>query len=307
MEEYSKARKLYNFFLKRWLLTVLLITLPSNYLIIIKTFGYNFGLVDLKGSLTFLGNSLFWPLFVFSFVFTSVKTYVDKYNENIKYNGQFVLQKMLSSINAIKYHKLERFSRYISEHHTEKGLNPFENITQPRSQIKRILENIQICLADIFDINRDDIGLSIIYKFDTPENSEWDYLHTMNISNDLSLAVLISEKKTTARQIIDDKCPSLFFPDKRIGIKQDQYFPSLKDRTYENIGSIICRNISITNDHHYVFAVLSITTYGKQICNANDIYSIKRIETMLLPPFENRIRLELSLLYIKNILSVKSA
>ena len=292
MDEYSIPRKLYNFFIKRWLVSVIILTLPSYYLILVRTLGGDLGLVYTTGALTYWGGFVFWPLFVISIGFAVIKTYGDKYNEQIKYNGQFVLQKMLSSVNAIKSKKLQRSK-----------LNPFHDITQPKRQIESVLENIQICLSEIFDINREDIGLSIIYKFDTPGNSNYRYLHTMNINNDLSLKELITNQNTTARQIIDGRSQSLFFPDKRIGDKSKQFVPGLKDKPFSNIGSIICRDISIDNEERYVFAVLSITTYGKQICEVDDLYSIKRVENVLLPTFENRIRLELSLLYIKNVLA----
>ena len=187
MDEYSIPRKIYNFFLKHWLVSVLILTLPSYYLILLTTLGKNLDLVEPSGLISAKGEIIFWPLFFVSITFAILKTYSDKYNEQIKYNGQYVLQKMISSVNAIKTKKLERFNSYIADNHGKNNLDPFDEITQPKRQIASILENIQICLSEIFDINRDDIGLSIIYKFDTLPNAKFRYLHTMNISNDLTL------------------------------------------------------------------------------------------------------------------------
>lgn len=303
MGDKSIARKIYNYFIQHWFITALILILPTYYLILAETVGKNIGLVAQNNNLTTLGMGIFWPIFIVSLSFALVKSYIDKYNEKIKNNGQYILQKMLSSVNSIVSIKQQRFCEYVAEHHGKNNLDPFSQITQPKRQIRSILENIQICLSEIFDIKREDIGLSIIYKFDTPSNSNWRYLHTMNISNDLNLNELISNPNTTARQIMDGKNQSLFFPDKRIGVNETKFVPGLKDKPHNNVGSIICRDISVDHEEIFVSAVLSITTYGQQICEAKDIYSRYRVENILLPPFETRLRLELSLLYIKNLIA----
>jgi len=74
----------------------------------------------------------------------------------------------------------------------------------------------------------------------------------------------------------------------------------LLDAQYDGVGSIICRDISIGHDSEkHVRAILSITTYGQQICAAGDVESINKVRTVILPQFEARLKLELSLLYIK--------
>jgi hypothetical protein len=46
-------------------------------------------------------------------------------------------------------------------------------------------------------------------------------------------------------------------------------------------------------------AILNIATYGKQLCPTKDENAEEKIKTIVLPPFEYRLGLELALLAIK--------
>jgi len=303
MSETTFPRRLYNFFIKHWILTAFVLTIASHWFAFVQILGKNLGLVSQDGLLTKHTVIIFWPLFLVSLIFAILKTASDKYNEEVKNNGQFILERMLQSVNSVKRKKLRRFCKYIYENHGKSGLSPFNVITQPLSQIEGLLENIQVTLSEIFGINRDDIGLSIVYKTDRDE--EWDWLYTMNIESDIDLSELVNNPDTTAKQLIDGKVSSLFFPDKRVGLRLNQYVEGNKDKPFNTIGSILCRDLSIDNKNKYIQAILTITTYGKQLCERNDKDSIYKIENILMPTFECRIKLELSLLYIKQVLAQK--
>lgn len=115
---------------------------------------------------------------------------------------------------------------------------------------------------------------------------------------------IINNKFSSARQIIDNKTDTIFFPSKSVGIAENRYIPDKKDIFNEMRGSVICRNLSIEDNRcKYVFAILNITTYGSEICDVNNDDAKNNILNVILPPFEERIKLELSLAYIKNVLA----
>jgi len=295
-------RKIYNFSIKHWIYSGLILSLPTYYFLFIQLFGRNLGLINSNGIITETGLFIFWPFFIVLFLTSFAKTLSDKYNEKVMFNGQYVLRKLLSSTNSLKQTKTRRFVNYITDHHGQTDLDPFQNITNPILQIELLLENIRETLADISDIDSDNIGISILYKTDI--KPRWKWLHSINTPNDLSKSELISTSSTSARQIIDGKKNSVFYADKHNGERNREYYPSQKDNECGGIGSVICRDISIANEADYLTAIMSITTYGQQICATNDNDTKYRIENIILPCFENRIKLELSLLYIRHMVNV---
>lgn len=296
-------RRLHNYFVEHWVLSTLVLTISSYWFVIMRLAGKDLNLIDDQNKMTVLAHVITWPLFAISFSFALLKTVADKYNEQAKNRGGFILQRMLDSVNAVTSKKMRRFCEFILINHDRKDSKPFVDITQPKRQIESLLDNIQVTLSEIFGINRDEIGISILYKPDSV--NEWSWMYSVNTMHDLDLQTIIKDDHTTARQIIDGRFSSLFYPDKRIGIQDSKYVPGSKDKTFDNIGSVLCRDISIGDSQKYLRAVLSVTTYGKQLCEQNDIDAINKIENIIIPTFESRIQLEMALLYIKEILSPK--
>lgn len=300
----SPMRRVYDYFLRKWFLSAILLTLTGHWFIIVRILGPQIGALDSAGKMVKWAATVTWIAVGLSLAFALLKTRADRYNDELKANGQYVLDRMLQCVDAIKKRKLRRFCAYIHRNHgaNHHALEPFHEITQPLAQIESILENIQIALSEVFGINRNDIGFSILYKTDVDD--KWRYLHTVNIDNDLGLNALILNPATTARQVVDGKTSSLFFPDKREGIRLNQFVPGPRDTAHGNVGSVLSRDISLSSDLRFVHAVLNITTYGKQLCEQNNFEARKKIEELLLPSFEYRIQLELALLYIREVLAV---
>ncbi len=293
----SIFRKLYDYFIKHWILSALVSTAPTFIFTFTEIFGTNFGLKDKFGALTNLAQLILWPSFVISFVFSFVMALADKRDEYAKQNGQIILSRIIQSLDEIKHKKLKRFIRYIEQNQKNTNLLPFKDITQPIAQLESILENFQYTLADIFGIKHNDIGISLMYH--TDKDPSWKWLYTTNIEGDLTLNEIIENPSSTAHDIMVNQTSSRFFPSKKSAASQGKYVPSSKDHAHRMIGSIICRDISI-GPNNYVKAIFSVTTYGKQICLENDEDAIFKVEQVLLPSFERRIQLELALLYIKD-------
>ena len=146
----------------------------------------------------------------------------------------------------------------------------------------------------------------IIYRPDT--TADWNWLYTINVAHDITLDKLLGDPNSSARHVIDGSSNCIFYPDKRVGDRAKQYVPGLLDEQFDGIGSIICRDISLARDSRkYMQAVFSVTTYGQQICTEGDTEAISKIKSLILPCFETRLRLELSLLYVKDVLSAQPA
>lgn len=290
----------YDYLVKHWIVCAFGLTVPAYWFAVLRLTGKSWGLLTTAGDMTSLAHCITWPLLVVSVGFALMKTAADKYNEEAKSSGQYVLEHLLQGVNAVTSAKLRRFGQYI-----EAGGHPnahaFPQITQPRQQIETLLQNLQITFSNIFGISRDDIGLSIVY--DLRNSGNWEWLISVNATDDLDLSALMANPETTVRQLVDNNLRTLFFPDKRLGAAQHRYFPGPKDRPYDGIGSVLCRDVSIVHGAASARAVLTVTTYGKQLCEADDADSIRIIETVILPAFQTRIRLEMSLLYIKEVLN----
>lgn len=294
MKDDTIVRRIYNYFLNHWILTTLIIFSPTIFLYAISSSFFPINNHDER-----LVNllMLFFPFFGLSFFFTLFKLFGDRYNNLVKNNGIIVLSHILEGLNLGKRRKLNRFYKFIQTYKGQRCDNPFFEITQPEKQIKVILENIQFTLCRLFGINPNDIGLSVIYKSD--KNDNWQWAANLNIEDDLQLNSLIESSDSTAYNVIAGLDSYLFFPDKRAGLKGKKFKPGPIDIKRDCIGSIICKDISLDQNSNLLKAVLSITTYGVQLCDEYDIESRKKIEEILLPTFEYRLKVELSLLYIK--------
>lgn len=296
----SRVRRLYDFFQRNWLLTALVTTGPGLAFILFQIVGEPLRLKAATGALTTFGAILFWITVVIAFGTALLKSKADAINHIMKENAQYVLDRLIECLDSIKYKKVRRFSEYIFQHPSGTGLSPFDEITQPRLQIESILEQIRDALADIFGIPAKDIGISIIYR--TNYHADWQWLHTMNIERDIRLEELINNPHSSARQIIDGRAREVFFPRKADGAKRDQFVPGQLDNEHGLEGSVICRDLSLSPDHCPMQAVLSLTTYGYPVCDTKDTQAQKKITEILLPSFELRLRNELALLYIKEVL-----
>jgi hypothetical protein len=299
MKKKRLLRRLYDYFVEHWVISSLISTVPIFLFLFVQIFGNNVGIIN-QGTLTPSASLILYPIFFVSAVFSWLMAVADRYDEKAKKDGQFIYSLLLDCVNNIKETKLRRFTNYINANKTRRGINPFFEITQPRDQLESVLENIRIALSKMADITRDNIGLSIMYK--TDENASWKWLHRINIGNDLSLDNLINNPSSAVRQIIDKKTGLIFFPDKRVGLEHNAYILGDKDKASNNIGSIICKDISVNTDN-CIQAILCITSYGCQLCDSKDFETREKIIQVLLPVFERRIQLEVALLYIKEVIA----
>jgi hypothetical protein len=297
MRTRSLPRKLYDWWTHQWFLTTFVLTVSANWFLLMRLAGETVGAVDSSGHLTPFGHLVTWPLFAASVIFAVIKTLADKYDYEGKKKAQNILQRLLESANDVTRKKASRFVDFIVTHAGQTDLDPFPCITQPRKQIEYLVDNMQGTLAELFGVSRDIIGIGVICR--CGQHSEWKSLYAKQTDEDLTVDELVRNPSTTARQIIDGKEKLLFFPDKRVGHERQAYVFGLRDRACHNIGSVYCRDLSVGRPCAHMEAVLSVTTYGQQLCKSDDFDAIEKIQTIVMPPFEDRLKLELALHFIK--------
>lgn len=301
-------RNSYDFFIKHWIISSILVTVPAFWFLLLELQGQALGLVSDNGVFSPLAKIIFWLLFAVSLVIALIKAAGDKYNETAKHNGQLILRNILDSTTAFVNHKMDRYFAYISKNHSMRRLHPFSEIVQPHQQMRILITGLQRCLSNIFDIKPDEISVSVFYRLYTydaqldPED-EWQWLADVNREFDIPEKDLFTNPRTTFRRIVDGDADYLFFPDKRIAASGGNYVYGPHDDRVLNIGSILCQRIFVRRGKKFVEAILSISTYGKQICHVDDIYAEEKLSRVVLPAFEKRICLELSLLYMREVIA----
>ena len=289
-------RKIYDKIIVHPIWAAVFIAVPTIALAVIKQCGHQFGWLTDCGDMKCGTQIVFWTAIGISLGYGTLKSFADKWNHEVKNNGQFVLREMLDGANGVTTKKLRRFAAFIREHMGQSNLNPFREITQPQEQIETILENIQVALGNMTGISRDNIGISVIYKkFDV---QDWSWFG-VNIGDDSLIQRIIANRNSTFRQLLDGKKKSIFHADKRTAMATRQYVAAPCDGHHKGVGSIICRDISLSDKDVYLQAVLCVTTYGLQLCAERDKETKDLIEDVIMKSFEHRLRLEFSLFFIK--------
>lgn len=290
--------KLYKFTTEHWIVNTFICSFPVIWFTIVQTVGKQINLVDEDGKLYTFSLVIFWFCVGLSIIYYGLTSWSNSNNNRKQTKSRQLLEDILSSTNQICAKKLQRFSSYIRGDSKKYIENPFIEITKPKEQIIGLMDELNVCLHKITGIRRENIGISIIYRYDC--DKKWDWYHKTNISSGLSINDIVDNENSAARQIIDGKTNIVFYPNKTIGIKEDRYLPDIKDKNTSCSGSILCKDISIVSDNaKNVRAVLSVTSYGTQLCEEDDKVTQKKLLDFILPSFETRIKIELCLDYIR--------
>ncbi|MCL1812609.1 MAG: hypothetical protein FWG29_03715 [Treponema sp.] len=303
MGNVSIKRKLYDISINNWWLPSFFFTISSIWFIILQFFGKQWSLIDEKGVINQNGKILTWFFILINVVCSILKTLADKKDMKKKSDGHFILKQLLSKLNNTNSTKLERYTKAVlGNWHTENG---FEKFVSPREQIHTLLESVRSVINELSDTEDSNIALSILYY----DVNKWIWLDKININNGLGIEKLINESNSTVSNIIKNKKQYIFWPDKREGMKYNEYIPGPSDEEYGNLGSIYCRDISIknANGESIIKSVLSISTYGNFICNQNNDIEKSRFVADIMPEFELRLKVELCLLHMKEKNKIKKA
>jgi hypothetical protein len=286
-------RRVFTFFVDHWLIAGLIPPLPGLVSLGLRLFDVQMSLpMAVAGSVVILVAS----------VFSLAKAKAVKYEIGVRNNNDFVLARLLKATNAVTRNKLELFSAFLRDRTCPLPAHPFEEITQPETQLRCVLEHLQRALVEIHGLDSDQVGVSLACK----RNDKWCWLVRTNCEDDLEFSVLTTNTASAFHHVMIAKTqPFLFCADKRVGVKGGRYVPSARDGEVP-IGSILVHRLDLPIDGDIFSVALSINTYGKQLCEERDHEAKEKIRTTLLPCFELRLRLELCLYYIKQVMVPRS-
>jgi hypothetical protein len=293
----SRPRKFYTFFSKKWFLSLLIVTSPSIFILCYWSYHFLFG----HGENSYFNSS--WILLTLctavSFFFALSKGIADRYNDRAKNRGQIILSKVLQSLNESLRDETDRNLQLVSKFGSEHAYIPLHLLINPKGQIRSLMTEVGEMLSEILGIPISHMSFSLIYRCD---DGKW--MHYLNVDRrrELSLHEIVSDPRTAARQVLDGKAHGiLFLPDKRIGKNEGQYVPTERDRDFGEIGSVICLDTSVGTGKHHLQAVLTINTYGFQVCHVKDFESQHKIQKFMLDPVISRIKNYLSFVLLSEI------
>ncbi|MCX8074350.1 MAG: hypothetical protein N2749_02030 [Clostridia bacterium] len=261
--------KIYKFFNKHWIFASLVTAIPAYWFSFVKFSGKDFGLVTSTDEMKPLTTAIFYALLIISLTFTLSKAYQDNQNEqkinseNEKMEKELSLRKnLLSSVDSICKKKSDALLGFIDKNRKNRlnSKNVLDIIIRPKVNIEKILDEISLILSNIMNFyDRNNIAVSIMYKYD---HDEWRFFHSINMNFNLPVNDIVNNETSTVYQIIHGKAHSLFYPEKKVAYENKQYLPDVKDLEVNLVGSIICRDISITpqENSQYISAILCIST-----------------------------------------------
>lgn len=305
---------------KHWIVYTIITFIPTIWFsMIIGYFGETLGLVQLQDDIrkfTTRGIIITTIVLVIPLLISIINNWYASKSETSEleklHNEKNFYEQLNKSIDYICEDKLKRLSGVI--YNIENGTkNPPEIVSDPTSQLKRILEQINECLC-VFMSQPDniykhkDFFITLAYRF-PQEDNEWIWLDR-DEDKGLTLEVLTKpENKSTFNHIIEKDKP-YYFNNKKEDAKQcDRYLYDSTDEinadSGNDVGSIFCCRFQ-TKKSRKVFAeaIVSVSTYKKRFYNSTDISKIDEVVkenllSIVRDYFGKRIGIELNLLYLE--------
>lgn len=287
-------RLIYTYFSQRWITSVFIATVPGFFFLFTQIAGKTLGLVTSDGTLATGFDFIFYFLFIISFIFAFLKSAGDTYNIKVESRAGELRRELLESANKIALLKMRKYRDFITSNPQRN--NPLHDTTNQIDHITVILEEMRSLIAKTAHISLDDIGVSLIIK--ESKDTSWKCFYKVNTENDLRINQVVNNHNSTAYQVINKNTATMFYADKKQGIEEENYIPCPRDEPSGNIGSIICRDISVGDDNINIGAVLCISTYNQYLCSRKDNDARIKFTERILPTFEHRIRLELAAYFI---------
>lgn len=179
----------------------------------------------------------------------------------------------------------------------------------PKDKIYSILLDIVTCFKNFLGHETENISATVFFHFDFQEEGDWTRLGQNYFEAYESNELVMKDKNSFGKYVMGGTQIFYFLNDKyEEGFKRGIYKLNDKDKETEKIyhtyGSIIGIKIGITvNEREHIRALLTISTYGKQIDNVPHGIFREKIEKELkgniLPIFKTNIESELMQLYLQ--------
>jgi len=282
-----------------WIIGTLVTAGPSIFFLLLQVVGKQLKLIDGGGNLYIIPLIIFIICIILDVLITGYKYYNDNIYINKYKDDQILLNNILSSLDTIDDSICNELEKFIKDGKRKSHFKePFYFITRPEQEIKIIIRELIVCLSKLTNLNREEIGVSIIYKYDF-ENG-WQTPISENVSG-RPIKDIIENPNSTARKLINENKDFICCPNKDKAFQGGYYVVSAKDDDKRS-GSIICARATISNGENvYVQGILSITTYGKQLLEENDEDTEECLKSRILTPFMKIIQKELGCAYINRV------
>lgn len=319
-------KKVANCLNEHWVWKTIILFLPSVYLpVLVKYSGEKLHLSDSAGNLTNLGGRVTVILYVVVLGINILSNYKSKrdkendfrreerhkveienyMNEIQTYDNTLdVYIRLLNVIGKVCDIKLEAIYNYInSSLENNEFHKPFNETVFPEKQLKSIAREMKTCLAEITLPPVSNISVSMAYEFpNLSKTTHW--LDQNEVAQCMELKNLKKNGNTAFYKVYTGQSNFIFINDKQNAANKGEYVFDNKDHRHNDIGSLICDDISIEDENGKIARIiLTVSTYGYKFTNSEDREILDNMSTMIeeviLQQFEKRIRIELALLYVK--------
>lgn len=222
-----------------------------------------------------------------------VRGFIDEKKNLTSEEANQLLTDFIKMVGLIVDEKTSRFRNKLFQ--TKLAHDKFGLITHPDDQLHVIFTHAVHFLRRAFSLEEDQIDITIIRKKDVDTN--WNYLvcHQRWKHGD---AHELMNCASAAKSCIDTGEP-IFFPDKVKAAQEGLYSMSRRDKRRQ-LGSAYVMPISFPADGFTMQYIVSIVTYGAQLCDEWDEDS-KAVSKGFLREICRRMEIELCLHTIKMI------
>lgn len=232
---------------------------------------------------------------IFILILTNVKSSIDKKEKEKtekdidSYLGEIELRRALSEAESTLEDRRNRHFRHaVEDMKSTDSIHAFvSNAMYPMERINTALDGLSECFSKLSGISKTDFTLSgavsIENKNSRNKNLDWDWISIPTMEGTASITDLLKNK--SAFSIVANGMPYYYANDKKIASKKGEYYIDGRDKAY-GIGSIVCAEIDEEIGKWRIRLILSISTYGKQITNEDELGDGVSLATV----YEDRIR-----------------
>ncbi len=159
-----------------------------------------------------------------------------------------------------------------------------------RSAIYTIIENLIVCLMEITEIERQNFVVTYFFK---PKNSDnWVSISSDEGYKGVKQKDLIQNKESVLFQLIEER-HNVFYPSKEKALNEKKYIADHRDLAQleykQPMGSIFGVNWNLSDSEGLsIFEnIIAIATYGEEICTEKDVVTKKEIIEKVLKVYKN--------------------
>lgn len=316
-----------------FILNIFAAIIPKIYeKLLIPWFGTTLKLQTTKNDalvLTDLGIFIEWVLNILVIIFiiwynvasakkgtTINKSELDKLiNEREGLNGSNqMLRKILHSTYKTCSSKYDTLLAKIKEIDVKTSQRPIKIISDPCKQLKSIIEHMVSCVANVTDVEESSLRTRVAYRL---KGSNWEWITGYSSNGYFNIENLSNTTNTTFNRITKTDSSRenfIFYNKKSVAVKAGKYvFEPYRDFDGDTItedtvisdGSILAKSLFVGDNCLNIFAEMVIFIDTTDDCfftkdDAKDnVRSIKKLlKHEIFETFEERLKIELALLYI---------